>query len=135
MIIETFAGLKKALEAYSTALSSYSLFLFKSNSTPDVNTVFTDLTEADFSGYGRVGLGSFTAPTEVDETVTAAAVTLATFTHNGGGTDNDIYGWGVVDGSDIMYMCERFPGAPITMEPGANPIIVRPELTYENKTP
>ena len=95
--------------------------LFKNDRTPKPADVIGDYTEADFSGYD--GVKNLTAWT--------AAVTIAghgsssangvTWTHNGGPTDNLIYGVFVIDNTGALVWAERNPFGPVLVRP-ANPV-------------
>jgi len=95
--------------------SMFRVNLYKNDVVPTVNTIRADLTAADFSGYLAVDTdwstpainGAGKAQTDCSEGV---------YTHNGGGTDNTIYG-AFVDNEDgdVLIYAERFP-APILMD-------------------
>lgn len=90
------------------------LHLFKNNHVPDVTDVNGDYTEANFSGYAAISALSFGAAFVNPDGKGEVDASPESFTHNGGGTSNTIYGAYVTDdGGDVVY-AERF-GAPISM--------------------
>lgn len=79
----------------STVLIS-KLFLFKSNTVISGTSTYAGLTLANFSGYAEISLTSadFAAPgLDGDDAICLSL--LKTFTHDGGGTANIIYGLGI----------------------------------------
>lgn len=93
------------------------LALFKSNTTPTAATVWADLTIANFSGY-MTGTPTWgTVATDGSGKASVASSTV-TFTHNGGGTSNDVYGWvlyySIPLGATIIRAIERFSDAPVS---------------------
>ena len=105
------------------------LKLFKNDHVPAVTDYEGDYTEADFSGYDD---------TDPDLVWGAAFVngdgkgeidaTAKTFTHDGGATDNTIYGAYVTTQDDRLIYAERFP-APIVMDTAASSIPYTAKLT------
>lgn len=94
------------------------VILFTNDLTPSAATVFADLDEADFSGYSRVepSWGSVSTGGDGRAVMTAAP---AVFTHDGGGTANDIYGYAHIDaapGNESIIAIERLPSPPEVME-------------------
>ncbi len=90
-------------------LDGASLCIFKNDYTPINTTVLADLTEANFDGYARITLDSWTSAflnadnkAEVDETT-------RTFTVSGVSTPNTVYGAFVLDGSGNLLYAERDP--------------------------
>lgn len=97
--------------------SAWRVMLFKNDIEPDEDTEYDDLEEADFSGYARVTPSFGSA--EVTDHVARSDADLCIFTHDGGGTANDIYGAALLDvtgGTPYPEVIARFDGDPITME-------------------
>lgn len=96
----------------SNPLGGATCKLFKNNYTPVAGSVLGDFTEADFSGYTSQALTGWTTPA----TVSAHARTTATALSwtKSGATGNSIYGYYVVNGSNLLF-AERDPNAPIAM--------------------
>lgn len=99
--------------------------LFTAPATPGVADGMSDLTEATFSGYGRVhptwsGLA-------IDANGNAKLVgTACTFTHNAGGTHNTVLGYFVTNESNgTLYFSELF-SAPITLNANGQFVTVTP---------
>lgn len=99
-------------------LSACSCYLFQNNMTPDQDTVLADLTNATFSGYiqATTNFGSATIVGHKGKIVGTAPLT---FTHNGGGTSNTIYGYYVkiTATSDLLYV-ERFSSSQVMANNG-----------------
>lgn len=110
-----------AMESRQAVLdASSTLRLYKNDYTPVVGMVIGSFSEADYSGYSSVDLtGDWSAVAQDvnDKWYTETSAHL--FEHDGGGTDNDIYGWYITDGTKV-FMAERYD-SPITMEPGSLP--------------
>lgn len=88
--------------------SNVKIMLWKNDYTPDVTTEHSDLTDANFSGYAEQYL-SLSSPTTTGGVATMEAGSV-TFTHNGGGTANTIYGYAVYIYSSPLpiWYIERF---------------------------
>lgn len=102
----------------SVLSSTVKLSLFKNNITPDENTVFSDFTKADFTGYADsvVTLG---APTTVAGKSTVTATAPAAFVMGTPGTGNTIYGYYVwIPATTILLWCEKFDNAPVLANAG-----------------
>jgi len=117
------------------AAASLFLRLFQNDFTPDVDTVWADLTEADFDGYTEWVVEW--SPTILDGDVAKTTAGLHTFLATGGTTPNDIYGWalvtGVGGGGDVeIILAERFAGAPITIDAAGEHINVTVQIQWTN---
>lgn len=106
------------------------IILFKNNITPGTGTVYNDVAgagnKADFSGYADANYtpGAITIDGSGNASVTA---TTATFTHNGGPTANNVYGWaliGVQGATNRVFRAERFSDAPRVMSANGNQISI-----------
>jgi len=102
--------------------------LYKNDVTPSVATILADLTVANFSGYSNATLAWGTPFINGSDKGEMDASQL-TWTHNGGGTNNTIYGFYVVnDDETILIYAERFP-APILMDAIGAEIKYTPRFT------
>lgn len=102
--------------------------LFKNDVTPTVATILANLTVADFSGYANATLAWGTPFINGSDKGEIDATQL-TWTHNGGGTSNTIYGFYVVNAAEtILIYAERFP-APILMGTSGAEIKYTPRFT------
>lgn len=110
--------------------------LFKNDLTPDADTVIGDLTEADFSGYAAVTINTWDyGGVTIDGSGRSQvlATSNATFTHNGGATDNDCYGYYVTHPGGGLYLVQRFDSPPIVMDGSGLFITVVPRLTMKSQ--
>lgn len=108
------------------AYSGFQLCLFQNNITPDVDSVFADFTECDFSGYLYAGLTLGPILRDANDNAKTTALGIA-FTHNGGGTANDVYGWFLVTDygtSPKVRHCDRFADAPRIMSSSGDQIVI-----------
>ena len=105
----TNEGEKRILD-FLTAGMSRACMLFKNNYTPVAASVFADFTDADFSGYSAGGAAlSYAAATTNGGGQSQSLATQVSFSHNGGGTANDIYGYAIYDSvSSKILKAERF---------------------------
>lgn len=92
------------------ANTNWRVGLFKSNVTVDENTVWSDLTECDFSGYSRV-TPVFPSATLDGSNNGSSTAPQAVFACNGGGTTNTAYGWFVYDvNTSKLVFSDNFAG-------------------------
>lgn len=110
--------------------SGYAIYcaLFQSNTTPSASTVLADLTECNFSGYAAV---SVTWGTVAQDGGGKASMTgtQIDFTHDGGGTPNDVYGWYLYfdnAGAVSLLAIERFASPPVVMDDNTDIISITP---------
>lgn len=88
--------------------------LFKNSLSPAHGTVLGDLTTCDFSGYADQALSYGTPATNGSNQGQMTASQL-TFSHSGGGTANDVYGYAIFNNtSGKLHKVEVFD-APITL--------------------
>lgn len=107
----------------------FSLDLYQNNHVPAVNDTNASYTVADFSGYAQVTLNGFWGSPYINGNGQAEIDNVdATFTHNGGGTSNTIYGIYVSNASGDVQYAERFP-APIVMASLGDTIDYTPKFT------
>ncbi len=98
-------------------LQGASLCLFRNNLTPDANTVLGDLTEANFSGYARQTLSAW-PNSALSGAIARTTHPDKTFLHSGGGVDNDIYGYYVLDSGGGLLYADRNATGPVSITPG-----------------
>jgi len=125
-------GWTRIWDAATAASKLARIRLFKNNKTPAYTDVYADYTDADFSGYtGYAALvwgASFINGSNQGE----IDATPVTWTHNGGGTSNTIYGIFVTDGANNLIYAERFP-APVSMSANGDSITYTPSATMINQ--
>jgi hypothetical protein len=125
----------KSLDDYLAAAvaDGYQWGLFKNNGTPNEDWTISDITPADFSGYaGLQAFSSWNAATWTSPRATATAADVV-WTHNGGGTSNDIYGYYVVDGAGALAWAERNAAAPVTISGSGQTYTVKPKFTRRSE--
>lgn len=86
--------------------------LFKNNYVPDNTTVFSNFTEADFTGYAAQDL-VMDLPVTVGGKATCTAHSVLSFTMGMPGTTNTVYGYYISLNADTfgygrLLWCERF---------------------------
>jgi hypothetical protein len=86
------------LDSQRTYLSALYWGLFTSNTTILAATVWSDLTEAVWTGYARVVAGTWGAPTIVSNVAVSTPTAQPTFTNTSGSSQN-FYGWFLYDSS------------------------------------
>jgi len=102
--------------------------LFKNDHVPDPTDVNANYTEANFSGYASQALGTWNAAFLNTDDKGEIDADPKTFTHNGGGTANTVYGAMVKDDNgDVMY-AERFD-APRVLSANGDSITYTARLT------
>jgi hypothetical protein len=125
--------LKRILDSYLSYVNSdgYEIALFKNNYTPVPGMVDADLTESDFPGYSRVGIGGAVWPSGVvDNVAIGTSPTTAVFTPSA--DDAQLaYGYAVYDaGVGNLSWAQLFP-EPIEIVNGV-PIVVTPRVKQRN---
>ncbi len=118
MLILTNAGMLAILENLREAapavsepgyLRDINLKLFQNDFQPDRDTVQADLTEADFDGYaGKSFSGAWFQPQVRDDGQVVMLGPSHQFNHNGGATQNTIYGYWVEKSDGTVLWTERF---------------------------
>jgi len=129
------AELLKTLDGQTGLFGSgpYKIGLYKNNWTPANEDTISAVTPADFSGYsGLQNLNAWSSATWITPRATAAHAAVS-WTHNGGGTNNDIYGYYVVDGAGNLAWAERYSGAPVTMNTNGQVYQVTPQYTRRSE--
>lgn len=112
-----------------TAAQDLVLRLYQNNIVPaDTDTAAT-YTEATFSGYAPITLTGSSWGTPTNGSISYAQ---QTFTHNGGGTSNNIYGYYVTQvGSGILVYSERDPAAAFLIANLGDNIKITPTITAD----
>lgn len=108
------------------------LRLFKNNLTPGNASVFSDFTEATFTGYAAKTLtgGAWTTTPGAPSVATYVA---QTFTCSAAGTAETIYGYYITRAGKV-WIAERFPAAGILAISAANQTrIVNPRITLKDE--
>lgn len=114
-----------------TEMGALTLRLNKNPVTPSDATVLGDFTIADFSGYANAS-PSMTTPSEISGKGTTIDSAERSFTHNGGGTGNTIYGYYVTDAIGGLVWAEAF-SAPVTMNASGHQIKITLQLTLDSE--
>lgn len=126
-LIQPLEGKKYVLNSLGPGIGGdYYVRLFKNNHVVGNTSVFADMTQADFSGYADQ-LPSWSAAADNGSGDAERHTGTLTFTHNGGGTANTIYGLLVApDNAGIdskVIVAYNFP-VPISMSAGDPPIVI-----------
>lgn len=126
-LVQTDNGSKEVVELVT--LVTLTMKLFRNDYTPVKGSVVGDFTEANFSGYaGGQVLTGWSGPAISGGRAFSNATTLV-WTHNGGATSNLIYGYYVVDGSNVVWWAERNPAGPVTLSTNGQQLQVAPQYT------
>lgn len=112
-----------------TAAQDLVLRLYQNNIVPaDTDTAAT-YTEATFSGYAPITLSGATWGTPTNGSI---AYPQQTFTHDGGGTSNNIYGYYVTQvTSGTLVYSERDPAAAFLIANLGDNIKITPTITAD----
>ena len=124
-------GENKALEhlCNKTAPENLVLRLFQSNTTPAEGDTAATYTEATFSGYAGITLTGASWGAAASGTISYAQ---QTFTHDGGGTSNSIYGYYLQQAtSTVLILAERDASAPFTMDTNGDNIKITPSISAD----
>lgn len=112
------------------AAQDLTLKLFKSNTTPAETDTAATYTEADFSGYVAATLTGSSWGSASSGTI--AYGSQQSFTHNGGGTSNSIYGYFVVQAtSGTLLYAERDASAPFTLANNSDNVKITPTISAD----
>lgn len=98
-------------------LNTLTCRLFQNSHVPAVTDGNGAYTQATFSGYAALGVSSWGAPTLDAANNDLYTASDQTFSHNGGGTANQIYGVYWTDPSGLVVMAEEngvSGGVPMT---------------------
>jgi hypothetical protein len=104
------------------------LHLFKNDHVPVVTDIDLNYTEADFSGYASVGLGTWNPAFVNGDGKGEIDAAPASFVHSAGVVNNTIYGAYITDSAGHVMYAERF-GAPIIMAANGDTLPYTPRLT------
>lgn len=112
----------------------YRMRLFKNDFIPDEDTVIGDLDVCDYDGFSEqvVTWGAITITGEGKARRQALPLT---FTHDGGATGNDVYGWYMIvliDSVEKLLFVERFDDGPYPMN-DLGDFIVRAPVLFEDQ--
>lgn len=124
MIVDT--GKTRLLDSQNTYLSSLSWALFTNNFTIANTTVWTDLVEAAWAGYGRAPATGWTAATIVGTRAQVRDTTIPVFANTSGGAQT-FYGWALIDtAGPYLIAAENIGGTTI---PDADIYALAPAIT------
>lgn len=108
------------------------LRLLQNDYTPVPDSALANFTEATFPGYAEVDLaGEWGALTEDANGKWSITANPQTFTRSGVGADNVIYGFYVLDATEVMF-AERF-ATPVIVNATALPFRLTIKYTLESK--
>lgn len=121
-------GLRDVLQTY-VQNTSLLVWPYKNDRQPTADDTLSLYFEADFSGYdGPVPLTSWGSPYLSNGRCFINSAPVA-WLHNGGPTDNMIFGIVCVDGLGNLVYAERDPRAPVLVDPAHPNYGYRPILT------
>ena len=109
------------------------LKLYRNDLTPGPATELGDFNDANYSGYAAQEPENWTAPVDDGTGRAISEADTLTFTHNGGGVANNVYGYYVVNAGGDLLWCERFGTAPLVMASAADSFTLRPKLTLRSQ--
>jgi hypothetical protein len=119
-----------AMIVNKTAPQDLVLKLYSSNTTPAETDTAVTYTEATFSGYSAIPLTGATWGSPSAGSITYSS--QQTFTHNGGGVSNSIYGYFVVQSvSGTLLYAERDGSAPFTLTNNGDNVKITPTLSAD----
>ena len=119
-----------AMIVNKTAPQDLVLRLYSSNTTPAETDTAATYTEATFSGYAAANLAGATWGGPSGGTITYGS--QQTFTHNGGGVSNSIYGYFVTQlTSGILLYAERDGSAPFTLANNGDNVKITPTISAD----
>ncbi len=108
------------------------LRLYQNDYTPVIGSVAGDFLNATFSGYTpydfSAGGQNFPAAAADGSNNAQSVHGDIDFVHDGGGTDNDIYGWYMIDQAGAIICAERYAGAPFAMDAIGKTFTVTPTV-------
>lgn len=110
------AGLEFLLTELVANWGVLTVHLFQNNKVPADGDGVGDYTEATFSGYNAQNASGWSAPTlQPDGVHFQTQATAMIFTHNGGGTSNNVWGYYVTNSGGVLLWAEQFTSPPIFM--------------------
>lgn len=114
-------------------LNTLSWGLYQNDLTPEDATILAEIDPCNFSGYAGLLLSTgWTAPV-IDGVRAKSIATALTWTHNGGGIDNWVFGFYVLDGLGDLILAQRFSDAPRLMEYTGVSLFVTPTFTLRSE--
>lgn len=125
--LAVLAALVAADAPYDGAL----LMLFMNDITPDRDTVRGDLTDATYTGNGDEAI-TWGVPSVADDGVPEVVGIAGEFRPTGSAVQNTIFGAAIVNATDGLLKCCRFP-TPIAMAGTQDSIILTVRLRLEGE--
>lgn len=106
------------------------LCLIKDNILITKDTTLADLeaAKADFSGYAEATIATWHDPFRDAAGSVWMRAPSQIFEHNGGGTDNTIYGWYFKNAGATKKVCAGNFATPIVMSPTSDGMTVEPAV-------
>lgn len=127
LVPDTGENLVLEMVVNKTAPQNLVLKLFQSNTTPAEGDIAGTYTEATFSGYSSATLTGASWGAASGGTI---AYAQQTFTHNGGGISNNIYGYYMIQTtSGTLFLAERDGAAPFAISNNGDNIKITPSIT------
>jgi len=109
--------------------------LFRNDHVPGAGDTAGSYTEANFSGYSPISFTDWGSVT-VSSNVASVSAGSKVFTHDGGATNNDIYGAYVTrDTDNALLFAQRDDSPPFAMNGGGKSYTVTPLITYHSEFP
>lgn len=109
--LDTYAG------TFQAWLNTLTLRLFQNSHVPAVDDDASDYVQASFSGYAAQPWSAWAAPTLDANNNDQFTHSPLTFSHSGGATANQIYGYYATDGAGAVVLAESngvSGGVPMT---------------------
>lgn len=120
------------LTALKPTFNTLTLRLYRNDYTPDEDSETLDFTEANFSGYLAQAANTWGIPfTDTDRG--RINEVIHNFVHNGGGVNNNIYGYYLTYPDGSLAWAERNPFAPVAVGPTVT-YVVLPTFTLRDDT-
>jgi hypothetical protein len=127
LVPDTGENLVLEMIVNKTAAQNLVLKLFQSNTTPAEGDTAGTYTEATFSGYASATLTGASWGAASGGSISYAQ---QTFTHNGGGVSNNIYGYYITQTtSGVLVLAERDGSAPFALSNNGDNVKITPAIT------
>lgn len=120
------------LDGLTGSSELYQIGLFQNNHVPILTDTIASYTPATFSGYSGLSSLLWGSAFVNGATQGESDAPPVSWTHNGGGTSNTIYGVYVVSTIGNLAYAERF-SAPIVMSVAGDMITYTPKITLYNQ--
>lgn len=115
------------------SFNTLTMRLYQNNKVPADADVLADYTEADFSGYLAQAFTNWGAALTTANKAQSQADSIDS-THNGGPTNNNIFGYYVTDSANTkLYWAERDPAAPTVINANGQKFTVVPRFTLSTE--